>query len=76
MLCVCFMAFVSCAQFPVLSRDHPQGPSEWYYSFVPILGPLLGGFFAAAVFHGCTRLNDYPDWFEGETNTFGGSWNL
>ncbi|CAN0304284.1 unnamed protein product [Pylaiella littoralis] len=53
-----------------------KGPSEWYYSFVPILGPLLGGFIAAAVFHGCTRLNDYPDWFEGETNTFGGSWNL
>eukprot|EP00752_Nemacystus_decipiens_P007946 g7099.t1 len=53
-----------------------KGPSEWYYAFVPIVGPLCGGFLGAAAFYGCIQLNDYPDWFEGETNTFGGSWDL
>lgn len=61
---------------PSLCSFHPQGPSEWYYSFVPIVGPLCGGFLGAAAFYGCIQLNDYPDWFEGETNTFGGKWEL
>ncbi|CAM9318732.1 unnamed protein product [Ectocarpus sp. 12 AP-2014] len=53
-----------------------KGPSEWYYAFVPIVGPLVGGFLGAAAFYGCIQLNDYPAWFEGPTNTFGGSWEL
>ena len=58
----------------LLLGDHFQGPSEWYYAFVPILGPLIGGFLGAAAFYGCIQLNDYPPWFEGETGVFGGSW--
>ncbi|CAM9787400.1 unnamed protein product [Ectocarpus fasciculatus] len=53
-----------------------KGPSEWYYAFVPIVGPLVGGFLAAAAFYGCIQLNEYPAWFEGPTNIFGGSWEL
>ncbi|CBJ28267.1 MIP family channel protein [Ectocarpus siliculosus] len=53
-----------------------KGPSEWYYAFVPVVGPLIGGFLGAAAFYGCIQLNDYPAWFEGPTNTFGGSWEL
>lgn len=70
------MPSVSRSSFLIFPGAHTQGPSEWYYAFVPIVGPLLGGALGAAAFYGCIQLNDYPDWFEGETNAFGGSWEL
>lgn len=82
-LCVCaragigiFVILQYMYYFPLLVFFFPQGPSEWYYAFVPIVGPLIGGSLGAAAFYGCIQLNDYPDWFEGETSTFGGSWEL
>lgn len=53
-----------------------QGPSEWYYAPVPIIGPLTGGALGAVAFFACIQLNDYPEWSTVDTSTFGGSWEI
>ncbi|CAM9267683.1 unnamed protein product [Choristocarpus tenellus] len=52
-----------------------KGPSEWYYAWVPIVGPIIGGFVGAMTFWGCAQLNEYPDWNEEGKISFGGHWD-
>ncbi|CAN0214621.1 unnamed protein product, partial [Phaeothamnion confervicola] len=39
-----------------------KGPSEWYYSWVPVVGPFIGGALGGFLFAACRTMNDYADW--------------
>ncbi|CAM9887542.1 unnamed protein product [Discosporangium mesarthrocarpum] len=52
-----------------------KGPSEWYYAWIPVVGPSLGGFLGAIMFWGCHHLNEYPEWYDNGGGAFGGHWD-